>query len=487
MENSLHNLSIIAMREGLKRKEFSSVELTQHYLDRIKKHQNDLNCCITLCEESALQQAQAADQSIATNQAGPLTGIPIAHKDIFCTQGIKTTCASKMLADFMPPYESTVTAQCSAAGLPILAKCNMDEFAMGSSNETSFFGPCRNPWDQNRTPGGSSGGSASIVAARLAPFATGTDTGGSIRQPASFCGITGLKPTYGRVSRWGMIAFASSLDQAGILARSAEDCCDLLSIISGFDPKDSTSAQQAVPPYLTELNTPLKGKILGLPKQFFNDTLDTEQAKQLNAALSVFSELGVQTQFVDLPHLDASVPAYYVIAPAECSSNLARYDGIRFGYRCNNPTDLEDLYKRSRSEGFGLEVKRRIMIGTFTLCTGFYDAYYQKAQKIRRLIQQDFIRAFQQVDLIFAPCTPSTAFTLGEKQDPVGMYLNDIYTIAANLAGLPALSIPSGFIKHLPTGLQLIGPAFSETSLLNAGHQFQTLTDWHLQAPGLYE
>jgi aspartyl-tRNA(Asn)/glutamyl-tRNA(Gln) amidotransferase subunit A len=483
----MHNLTLSELATGLRSKEFSSVELTQFFLGRISQHQ-DLNAFITVSEQSALQQAQAADQLLATGNAGQLTGIPIAQKDIFCTLGTKTSCGSKMLDNFIAPYDATVVDHFNQAGAVMLGKLNMDEFAMGSSNETSFYGPVRNPWATDCVPGGSSGGSAAAVAARLAPAVTGSDTGGSIRQPAALCGITGLKPTYGRVSRYGMIAYASSLDQGGPMARSAEDAALLLQVMAGFDPKDSTSVNQAVPDYSTGLNDSLQGLKIGLPKQFFSAELDSQMAATIQAAIAEYQKLGAEVKEVDMPNLNLAIPTYYVIASAECSSNLSRYDGVRFGYRCQNPADLTDLYTRSRGEAFGAEVKRRILMGTYALSAGYYDAYYLKAQQVRRLISDDFKRALSEVDVLMGPVTPSTAFRIGEKtNDPIQMYLEDIYTIAINLAGLPAMSIPAGFIAGKPVGLHLIGNYFSEAKLLNIGHRYQQVTDWHLQVPKGFE
>jgi aspartyl-tRNA(Asn)/glutamyl-tRNA(Gln) amidotransferase subunit A len=464
--------------------QYSSEELTQHYLDRIQRLDGKLNSFVSQTAELALNQARAADQRRAAGNAGPLTGLPLAHKDIFCTQGVRTSCGSKMLDNFIAPYESTVSQKLQDAGMVMLGKTNMDEFAMGSSNETSFYGPVRNPWDTERVPGGSSGGSAAAVAARLAPAATGTDTGGSIRQPAALCGITGLKPTYGRVSRYGMIAFASSLDQAGPMTQSAEDAAMLLQAMAGFDAKDSTSLDKAVPNYLAELNRPLAGLKVGLPKEYFGHGLDAGIDAALQQAIRDLQNQGVEFVEVSLPHTELSVPVYYVVAPAEASSNLSRFDGVRFGYRCDQAKDLADLYCRSRGEGFGAEVKRRILVGTYALSAGYYDAYYLKAQQLRRKIRDDFSQVFNQVDLLLTPSTPSTAFKLGEKSaDPVAMYLSDIYTIATNLAGLPAMALPCGLVQGLPTGLQLIGNYFDEARLLNFGHQYQQITDWHKQLP----
>ncbi len=434
-----------------------------------------------------MTEAAAADRRRAAGDRAPLLGIPLIHKDIFCTDGVRTSCGSRMLDNFIAPYDATVVTRLKGAGAVMLGKANMDEFAMGSSNETSFYGPVKNPWDLNKVPGGSSGGSAAAAAARLAAFTTGTDTGGSIRQPAALTGVTGVKPTYGRVSRFGMIAFASSLDQAGVLARSAADAAVVLQAMAGFDPQDSTSIDTPVPDYSAALDQPLAGLKIGLLREFF-EGLEARNSALIHDALKVYRSLGAQTVDVSLPHLPLSVPTYYVVAPAECSSNLSRFDGVRFGYRCKEPRDLLDLYKRSRGEGFGAEVKRRIMTGTYVLSAGYFDAYYLKAQKVRRLITDDFRAAFTQVDLLIGPTTPTPAFAIGAKiDDPITMYLNDIYTIGANLAGLPGLSLPCGFVDGLPMGLQLIGPHFSESKLLNAAHRFQTATDWHHRSPPGYE
>lgn len=479
----LHHLNIRELGEGLSSKRFSSVELTQHYLSRIQRLDDSINSYVTVTGELALAQAAAADAAIAAAQAGALTGIPLAHKDIFCTKGVKTTAGSKMLDNFISPYNATVVEKALAAGLVTLGKVNMDEFAMGSSNENSYYGATKNPWALDRVPGGSSGGSAAAVAADLAPFSTGTDTGGSIRQPASFCGLTGIKPTYGRVSRFGMIAYASSFDQAGPIGRSAEDCAYLLGAIAGHDAKDSTSVNRASEDYVAQLNQPLAGIRIGIPRQYFNMAgLDAGVKARIEAALKQLEQLGAVLVEIDLSTTDAAIPAYYLLASAEASSNLSRYDGVRYGYRCENPKDLTDLYLRSRSEGFGSEVQRRILIGTYALSAGYYDAYYVKAQKVRRLIQNDFLKAFEQVDFIAGPTAPTTAYKIGEKQDPVAMYLGDIYTIAVNLAGLPAISAPVGFdAAGLPVGLQLIGNYWSEASLLSLVHQYQQHTDWHTQ------
>ena len=483
----LHTLSIGELGRSLNSGEISSVELTRHYLARIERLNPALNAFITVTAEHALAGAAAADARRAAGERGPLLGIPIIHKDIFCTDGVRTTCGSRMLDNFVAPYDATVVARLKACGAVMLGKSNMDEFAMGSSNETSYYGPVRNPWDTTKVPGGSSGGSAAATAARLAPFATGTDTGGSIRQPAALTGITGIKPTYGRVSRFGMVAFASSLDQAGVFARSAADAAIALEVMSGFDPKDSTSIDAPVPDYSAALEKPLTGLKIGLLQEFF-DGLEPRNAALIHDALAVYTSLGAETVQVSLPHLPLSVPTYYVVAPAECSSNLSRFDGVRYGYRCESPKDLNDLYTRSRGEGFGVEVKRRIMTGTYVLSAGYFDAYYLKAQKVRRLITDDFRAAFSRVDLLIGPTTPTPAFAIGAKiDDPVTMYLNDIYTIGANLAGLPGVSLPCGFVDDLPMGLQLIGPHFSEAKLLNAGHLYQRATDWHRRSPGGYE
>ncbi|MDX1901465.1 MAG: Asp-tRNA(Asn)/Glu-tRNA(Gln) amidotransferase subunit GatA [Gammaproteobacteria bacterium] len=480
--------SIAELSRELNDKKISSVELTQYFIEKIKKFDHDLNSFITLSEESALLSAKQADQIRASGKAGPLTGIPIAQKDIFCTQGIKTSCGSKMLDNFISPYDATVVERMKNAGTVLIGKTNMDEFAMGSSNENSFYGPVKNPWDLDRVPGGSSGGSAAAVAAGLIPGATGTDTGGSIRQPASLTGITGLKPTYGRVSRYGMIAYASSLDQGGPMTRSAEDAAMLLNAMAGFDERDSTSVNEPVPDYTATLNDSLAGLKIGLPKEFLDKDLDPEIAKAIELAAKEYEKMGATLHTVSLPNMALSIPAYYVIAPAECSSNLARYDGVRYGYRCDHPKDLEDLYKRSRSEAFGMEVKRRIMIGTYVLSTGYYDAYYLKAQKVRGLISEDFKKAFEKVDVILGPTSPTVAFKLGEKtSNPVLMYLSDIYTIAVNLAGLPGISVPAGFAHQLPIGMQLISHYFTEARLLNVAHQFQKATDWHTRLPEKYK
>ena len=484
----MHNKSLSELSASLHNGEFSSVELTQHYLDRINAHNSNLNAFITVCDDRALEQAKNADQQLQQKNAGILTGIPLAHKDIFCTQGVLTSCASKMLANFISPYNATIVEKINVAGMVTLGKTNMDEFAMGSSNETSFFGAVKNPWDTKRVPGGSSGGSAAAMAARLAPVATGSDTGGSIRQPASLCNLTGLKPTYGRVSRYGMIAFASSLDQAGPMANSAEDAAILLNAMSGFDERDSTSVERDVPDYTTDLNNSLAGLRIGLPKEYFDQGLDPDVAVTIEAAIKVYESLGAIIKEITLPNTHLAIPTYYVVAPAECSSNLSRMDGVRFGHRCENPQDLQDLYQRSRGEGFGDEVKRRILIGTYALSAGYYDAYYLKAQQCRRLVSDDFKQAFADVDVIMGPTAPTTAFNLGDKtNDPVAMYLADLYTISANLAGLPGISIPAGFVNNLPVGLQIIGNYFDEARLLNVAHRYQQITDWHTQIPTAFQ
>jgi aspartyl-tRNA(Asn)/glutamyl-tRNA(Gln) amidotransferase subunit A len=484
----MHTFTLSELAKKLRAKEFSVTELTKSLLARIEASQPALNAFITVTAESALAQAKAAESTLASGTAGPLTGLPLAHKDIFCTQGVRTSCGSKMLDNFVSPYDATVVEKLNAAGMVTLGKTNMDEFAMGSSNETSFYGPVKNPWDPKLVPGGSSGGSAAAVAARLAPVATATDTGGSIRQPASLCGVTGIKPTYGRVSRYGMIAFASSLDQGGVIAQSAEDAALVLGAMSGFDPRDSTSVDTPVPNYAATLDAPLAGLKIGLIKEFFDKGLDASVEKLIREALAVYEKLGAKLVEVKLPALPLSVPTYYVVAPAECSSNLARFDGVRYGYRAKDPKDLMDLYKRSRGEGFGAEVKRRIMTGTYVLSAGYYDAYYLKAQRVRQLINSDFKRAFEEVDVLMGPTAPDVAFGIGSKSsDPIQMYLNDIYTIGANLAGVPAMSIPCGFSRDLPVGLQIAGPHFAEGKLLNVAHAYQKETDWHRRIPAAFK
>ena len=481
------NKSLAELSVGLQTGKFSSVELTQHYLDRIAKFDGELNSFITVTDEQALAMAKTADEQIANGSATALTGIPMAHKDIFCTDGVRTSAGSKVLDNFIAPYNSTVVEKLKRAGMPMLGKTNMDEFAMGSSNENSYYGPCKNPWDLERVPGGSSGGSAAAVAAKLCPVATGTDTGGSIRQPASLTGITGIKPTYGRVSRYGIIAYASSLDQAGIFASSAADSALLTQAMAGFDPKDSTSVDIPVPDFSATLNDSLAGLKIGLPKEYFEEGLNGEVAKVIETAIEEYKKLGAEIVEISLPNTHLAIPAYYVIAPAEASSNLSRFDGVRYGYRCEDPKDLTDMYMRSRGEAFGREVKRRIMTGTYALSAGFYDAYYLKAQKIRRLVSEDFKSAFEKVDVIMGPVAPETAFKLGEKtSDPISMYLGDIYTIALNLAGLPGMSIPAGMANNMPVGLQIIGNSFEESKILNVAHQYQEVTDWHSHVPEKY-
>jgi len=485
------NNSLKQLGDMLQAKTISSVELTQSFLARISQYNPSINAYISLDESKTLAQAKAADARIAAGNAAPLTGIPIAQKDIFCAKDWRTTCGSKMLANFISPYDAHIISQFDAVGAVNLGKTNMDEFAMGSSNETSYFGGVKNPWSYDRVPGGSSGGSAAAVAARLCAAATGTDTGGSIRQPASLCGLTGLKPTYGVVSRFGMIAFASSLDQAGPMAKSAEDCALMMNVMAGFDERDSTSLNRAKEDYTKDLNKPLAGLKVGLPKEFFAEGLDASVGKVIETAIEEYKKLGAEIVEISLPNTGLSIPVYYVLAPAEASSNLSRYDGVRYGHRAAEYTDLMDMYCKSRAEGFGAEVKRRILIGTYVLSAGYYDAYYLKAQQIRRLIAQDFVEAFNKCDVIMGPAAPSTAFKAGEKvDDPVAMYLQDIYTISTNLAGLPGMSVPAGFAqsddgKSLPVGLQIIGNYFDEARMLNVAHQYQQVTDWHVQTPNL--
>ncbi|MDA9090832.1 Asp-tRNA(Asn)/Glu-tRNA(Gln) amidotransferase subunit GatA [bacterium] len=480
----MHNLTIAELIKGLQSKEFSSVELTQHFLNRIGSLNPAYNAVITVTAEQALKAAAEADIRLAAGNAPALCGVPILHKDIFCTNGVRTSCGSKMLDNFIPPYNATVVENFEQAGAVVLGKTNMDEFAMGSSNETSFYGPVKNPWATDCVPGGSSGGSAAAVAARLAPGATATDTGGSIRQPAALCGISGIKPTYGRVSRWGMVAFASSLDQGGPMARTAEDCALLLNCMASYDDKDSTCIDREVPDYTATLDGSVKGLRIGVPKEYFSEGLDAGIEEAVRAALANLEAQGAELVEISLPNSGLSVPAYYVIAPAEASANLSRFDGSRYGYRCEDPKDLQDMYSRSRSEGFGKEVQRRILIGTYCLSAGYYDAYYGKAQQVRKLIQQDFDRAFESVDLIMGPTCPSPAFKFGAKSDdPVAMYLEDIYTVATNLAGLPGMSIPCGMADNKPVGLQIIGNYFDEARMLNVAHQYQQATDWHDLAP----
>ncbi|MCH8135712.1 MAG: Asp-tRNA(Asn)/Glu-tRNA(Gln) amidotransferase subunit GatA [Gammaproteobacteria bacterium] len=480
----LHVQTLTELKAGLDRGDFSSVELTQAMQARIAQHGESLNAFITIMDDAALAAAQLADEKRAAGDGGVLNGLPIVHKDIFCTRDVLTTCGSRMLENFISPYDASVVERLSDAGAVVLGKSNMDEFAMGSSNETSYFGPVKNPWDLDRSPGGSSGGSAAAVAARLAPAATGTDTGGSIRQPAALTNTVGIKPTYGRVSRYGMIAFASSLDQAGVITRSAADAALLLGVMAGFDERDSTSVDHPVPDYVAGLEASLKGLRVGIVRQHFDSGLDHATGEAVREALQVLQAQGATLTEVDLPNLDYCVPTYYVVAPAECSSNMSRFDGVRFGRRADNPEDLLDLYSRSRGEGFGEEVKRRIMTGTYVLSAGYYDAYYLQAQKVRQLISDDFRKAFESVDVIAGPTTPTPAFKLGDKtDDPITMYLNDIYTIGANLAGLPAISAPCGMVQGLPVGLHLVGPHWAEESLLRTVHQYQSQTDWHRACP----
>jgi aspartyl-tRNA(Asn)/glutamyl-tRNA(Gln) amidotransferase subunit A len=487
MVADLHRQTLTELAAGLERGDFSSVELTEALLGRIEAHDEALNAFITVTADHALTAARAADEARAAGNAGVLNGLPLVHKDIFCTRDILTTCGSRMLENFVSPYNATVVDRLADAGAVVLGKTNMDEFAMGSSNETSFYGPVKNPWHHEFSPGGSSGGSAAAVAARLAPAATGTDTGGSIRQPAALTGTVGLKPTYGRVSRYGMIAFASSLDQAGVITRSSADAALLLGVMAGFDERDSTSIDHPVPDYTRALSQPLDGLRVGIVKQHFDAGLDEATGKAVREALAVLEANGATLTDVDMPNLDLSVPTYYVVAPAECSSNLSRFDGVRFGHRAGDPEDLFDLYCRSRGEGFGAEVKRRIMTGTYVLSAGYYDAYYLKAQQVRHLIADDFKRAFEKVDVIAGPTSPTPAFRLGDKtDDPITMYLNDIYTIGANLAGLPGVSTPCGLVDGLPVGLHLVGPHFGEETLIRCAHNYEQLTDWHRACPEGY-
>ncbi|AOS95500.1 Glutamyl-tRNA(Gln) amidotransferase subunit A [Microbulbifer aggregans] len=476
----MHQLTIAEIIKGLRERQFSSVEITRHLLERIQQQDADYNSFITVTAERALAQAAAADERLANGDAPALCGVPIAHKDIFCTRGVRTSCGSRMLDNFVPPYDAAVVEGFERAGAISLGKTNMDEFAMGSSNESSFYGPVKNPWDNSRVPGGSSGGSAAAVAAQLCPGATATDTGGSIRQPASLTNTTGVKPTYGRVSRWGMIAFASSLDQGGPIARTAEDAALMLSVMADRDPRDSTNLQREAEDFTRDLGQSLHGLRIGVPREYFGEGLNSGTGERVQEALREYEKLGAQLVEISLPHTHLAVPAYYVIAPAEASANLSRFDGVRYGYRCENPADLRDLYMRSRGEGFGEEVQRRILVGTYALSAGYYDAYYNKAQQVRRLIKQDFVKAFEQVDVIMGPTAPSPAFELGAKQaDPVSMYLEDIYTIAINLAGLPAMSLPCGTVDGLPVGLQIIGNYLDEARMLNVAHQYQLATEWH--------
>ena len=480
----MQNLSLKELSEGLKQKKFSSEELTKFFLNRLDLHNSSINAFITIDKDKSLAMAKRADEIIKEGNQDYLTGIPIAQKDIFCAEGWKTTCGSKMLDNFIAPYDSTVISKFNAAGAVNLGKTNMDEFAMGSSNETSYYGNVKNPWDIKTVPGGSSGGSAAAVAGMLAPAATATDTGGSIRQPASLCGLTGLKPTYGLVSRYGMIAFASSLDQAGPMCHTAEDCAAMMNVMSGHDPKDSTSIEREKENYLSGINDSIKGLKIGVPKEFFSEGLDAEVEKIIEQGISEYKKLGAEIVEISLPNNHLSIPVYYVIAPAEASSNLSRYDGVRYGYRTKDYDDLMDMYCKTREEGFGDEVKRRIMIGTYVLSAGYYDAYYLKAQKIRRLISEDFKKAFEKCDVILGPSAPSVAFPIGDKkEDPLKMYMQDVYTISTNLAGLPGLSMPGGLMNNLPVGIQLIGNYFSEAKLLNIAHIFQMNTNWHNLTP----
>jgi aspartyl-tRNA(Asn)/glutamyl-tRNA(Gln) amidotransferase subunit A len=486
----MHEKTLAELASALRSRSISAVELTRHFLDRIARFDGALNAFITVTRDQALAQARAADARIARGETTPLTGIPIAHKDIFCTTDIRTTCGSRMLDDFISPYDATVVERLAGAGAIMLGKTNMDEFAMGSSNETSYYGPVRNPWNHALVPGGSSGGSSAAVAARICPAATGTDTGGSIRQPAALSGVTGLKPTYGRVSRYGMVAFASSLDQAGTLTQTAEDAALLLEAIAGVDARDSTSLDTEVPPYSKLIEKHGATLTIGVPENFFEKGLDADVAAAVEAALQELSKLGAKLKRMRLDNVHLSIPAYYVVAPAEASSNLSRFDGVRYGYRSPDASrgDINTFFKRNRGEGFGPEVKRRILTGTYVLSAGYYDAYYLQAQKVRRLISNDFARAFETVDLIAGPTTPTPAFAIGQKTgDPIAMYLNDIYTIGANLAGLPAVSIPCGFVGGSPVGLQLVGPPLGEAVLLEAAHRFQKATDWHRRIPKGYE
>jgi aspartyl-tRNA(Asn)/glutamyl-tRNA(Gln) amidotransferase subunit A len=486
----MHTRTLAQLSGDLKARRVSATELTRHYLDRIERFDGQLNAFITVTAEQALAQAAVADQRLAKGDATPLTGIPLAHKDIFCTTGVKTSCGSRMLDNFVAPYDATVVERLANAGVVMLGKTNMDEFAMGSSNETSFYGPVRNPWDRALVPGGSSGGSAAAVAARIAPAATATDTGGSIRQPAALSGITGFKPTYGRVSRYGMIAFASSLDQAGVLAQTAEDAALLLEAMAGLDERDSTSLDDPVPRYSQLIGEPWENVTIGVPESFFDDGLDADNAAAVRAALAEIEQLGAKLKRIELKYIHLSVPAYYVVAPAEASSNLSRFDGVRFGHRAERVAgdDLTTFYMRNRGEGFGAEVTRRILTGTYVLSAGYFDAYYLQAQKARKLISDDFARAFRDVDFVAGPTTPSPAFGIGQKtSNPIEMYLNDIYTIGANLAGLPAISVPCGFVRNLPVGLQLVAPPLHEARLLKVAHHFQRATDWHERVPRGYE
>ncbi|MDO4450653.1 MAG: Asp-tRNA(Asn)/Glu-tRNA(Gln) amidotransferase subunit GatA [Moraxella sp.] len=480
----LHTLSVHQIADGLQNKQFSSVELTQHFLDRIATHDKAVNSFVTVTADLALEQARLADDLRSKGDTRPLLGVPMAHKDNLCTQGVLTTCGSKMLANFKAPYNATLVENIANQGFISLGKLNMDEFAMGSDNEKSYFGAVHNPYDLDRVPGGSSGGSASAVASGFIPVATGSDTGGSIRQPASFCGVTGIKPTYGRVSRFGMVAYASSFDQAGAFGRTAQDCAYLLQAMSGYDPKDSTSVNKDVPNWLDELDKvsgdkPLAGLKVGVPQAYFGTGLNAEVKAKIEDALKVYQDLGATLVDVHLTDPQITLATYYLLAPAEASSNLSRFDGVRYGYRCENPADLHDLYTRSRSEGFGVEVQRRIIMGTYALSAGYFDAYYVKAQKVRRLILNDFLKAFETCDIIATPTAPTVAYKLGENLSPAEIYMGDVYTIGVNLAGLPSLSHPVGFVGGLPVGLQLIGKHWAENTLLNTTHAYQGATAFH--------
>ena len=480
------NSTLTELAAALAKRQLSSLELTRACLERIGRLNGELNAFITVDEARALTDARRADEALRRGEGGPLTGIPIAHKDILCTRGMRTTCGSRMLADYVSPYDAHVVERLAEAGTVLLGKCNLDEFAMGSSNENSYFGPVRNPWGRTRVPGGSSGGSAAAVAARMVPAATGTDTGGSVRQPAAYCGVSGLKPTYGSVSRYGLVAFASSLDQAGPLAKSAADLALLMNAMAGFDPRDSTSVERPREDYTRSLDQPIRGLRIGLPAQYFGEGIAPGVRRAVEDAVRWLEQEGARLVRLDLPNARLGIPVYYVIAPAEASSNLARFDGVRYGYRASGYTDLADMYERTRAEGFGAEVKRRILVGAYVLSHGYYDAYYLQAQKVRRLIAGDFAAAFEQCDIVAGPTAPSTAFEIGANAaDPVQMYLNDIFTVAAPLAGVPALSVPCGFdAQGLPVGLQLTGNYFAEARLLAAAHSYQQATDWHLRVPG---
>ena len=484
----MHHRTLAQHAESLAKGEYSCLELTDHYLQRIEANKS-LNAFISVTHEVARAQAANADKKLKNGDAGPLNGIPIAHKDLLCTRDVLTTCASKILKNFVSPYDATVVSKLQDEGMITIGKTNMDEFAMGSSNETSHYGVVKNPWDSERVPGGSSGGSAAAVSARLAPVATATDTGGSIRQPAALCGLTGIKPSYGRVSRFGMVAFASSLDQAGIITRNAEDAALVLQAMSGFDPRDSTSLELPVPDYVATLQDSIEGKVVGLPKEFFGSGVEPDVADAIQDAIKELESLGARTVEVELPNSEVGIPCYYVLAPAEASSNLSRFDGVRYGFRAEEFEDLNDMYEQTRAQGFGEEVQRRIMIGTYVLSSGYYDAYYKKAQKLRRMISDDFNRAFEKCDLIAGPTTPGTAFPIGDKNDdPVAMYLNDIFTNSVNLAGLPGISIAAGLDRdELPIGLHLIGKYLDESTILNVAHKYQQVTDWHLKVPGGFD